>query len=132
MHDRPTAVELVLAAKEHLEKALVPALSDPKLRYQTLVAAHVLGMVSRELQIGEAPLRAELRSARELLGTAGAEPSGVAELYEELARANAALAAGIRRGEVADGERLRAHLRAAAILKLAVANPLYSSLRPSE
>src|SRR5581483_4959975 len=48
MTRRPTSVELLEAAREHL--ALVaPTLGDPRLKFQTLVAAHVIGVVSREL-----------------------------------------------------------------------------------
>src|SRR5690242_14430603 len=49
MNDRPTAAELVFAVREHLEGELIPTLADPRLRFQTLVAANVLRIVEREL-----------------------------------------------------------------------------------
>jgi hypothetical protein len=55
MNDRPTAQELIEAARLYLEKELLPALSDARLRFQTLVAANVLSVAGRELA-GEARL----------------------------------------------------------------------------
>ena len=36
------------AARDHLKTKVAPALTDAPLRYQTLVAAHVLGVVTRD------------------------------------------------------------------------------------
>ena len=105
--DRPSAAELVAAAREHLERLVVPALGDPKLRYQTLVAAHVLSIVQRELE--------------------ASEREGSAEAAREREEARA-LCAAIRGGAVADRGALFARLRRETLAKLAVANPAYRSL----
>ncbi|RTI21442.1 DUF6285 domain-containing protein, partial [Thermus scotoductus] len=54
MRDRPTAAELLQAVGEFLERELLPALEDPRLRFQTLVALNALGIARRELALGEA------------------------------------------------------------------------------
>ena len=44
MNDRPTAAELLAAARQFLEAELIPTLGDARLRFQTLVAANVLAI----------------------------------------------------------------------------------------
>jgi hypothetical protein len=95
--DRPTAPELVEAAREFLEREILPALADPRLRFRTLVAVNALGIAQREL---ESTLQDEL-SPGEL---------GV-------------LARRIRAGDVPEGtlELLKRHVAA----KLRIASPRY-------
>jgi len=95
-HDRPTAAELVEAAREFLESEILPTVTDQRLRFRTLVAINALGIAQRDLESGE-----EGMPGREL---------------EELARR-------IRSGDVPDDalERLREHVAA----KLRVASPRY-------
>ena len=38
MQDRPTQRELVEAAREHFEREVLPAITDPLVRFRTLVA----------------------------------------------------------------------------------------------
>jgi hypothetical protein len=131
MQDRPSAEELVRAVKEHLEREVIPALKDPKLRYQTLVAAHVLSVVEREMEHGERALRDELASLRTLQG--GPEPPRVcslAELEAEVLQRTRALCASIRVCSVEDAAGVSAHVRRVVLAKLAIANPAYRSLRP--
>lgn len=127
MQDRPGAKELVRAVKEHIEREVLPALSNPKLRYQTLVAAHVLSVVAREIELGESTARAELESLR-ALQPGGAELPTLAEVDAELLVQNRALAAAIRAGTAGESVALRAHLRRATLAKLSIANPTYESL----
>ena len=49
MTDRPTAQELAEAIEEFLGGELLPALTDQRLRFRTLVAMNALGIVYREL-----------------------------------------------------------------------------------
>jgi uncharacterized protein DUF6285 len=59
--DRPTAPELVEATREFLEREVLAALTDPRLRFRTLVAINALGIAQRELETAEDDLsRAEL------------------------------------------------------------------------
>jgi hypothetical protein len=95
--DRPNAAELVEATHEFLEREILPALEDRRLRFRTLVAMNALGIAQRELESTEQdPLRAE-------------------ELAE--------LARRIRAGDVLDGTLglLKEHVAA----KLRVASPRY-------
>ena len=62
MGDRPTAPELVEAAREFLESEVLPTLDDHRLRFRTLVAMNALAIAGRELASTEPELSdAELR-----------------------------------------------------------------------
>ena len=50
MSDRPTAAELIEAVSEFLTSEVVPAASDHRLKFRTLVALNALGIAYRELQ----------------------------------------------------------------------------------
>jgi len=95
MQDRPSVSELLRAVRGFLEDDLVPALEGRR-RFHALVAANVLTIVERELGVEE----------------------------EQLTR----LVERIRSGEADAGDlalRVRAHVRATVLEKLAVANPKY-------
>ena len=49
-HDRPTASELVEAVHEFLGDEVLPAASDHRLRFRTLVAMNALAIAKRELE----------------------------------------------------------------------------------
>ena len=49
MSERPTAEELAEAIEEFLVSEILPTLTDPRLRFRTLVALNALGIVGREL-----------------------------------------------------------------------------------
>lgn len=126
MHDRPTAGELIAAAREHLEHEVLPALAAPRLRFRTLVAAHVLGIVERELARGEAPLRDEWARLQALLGQTDAAPASAAELADSVSRGEEELCARIRAGQADAGpfrEAVIAHVLATLEEKLRVASP---------
>ena len=53
MPDRPTAPELVEAAREFLESEILPTLDDHRLRFRTLVAMNALAIAGRELASNE-------------------------------------------------------------------------------
>ena len=97
MADRPSAPELVEAVAEFLEREILPALEDRRLRFRTLVAMNALGIAQREL---ESTVRGAVAA-------------------EELAE----LARRIRAGDVPDGTLglLKQHVAA----KLRVSNPAY-------
>ena len=50
MSERPTAQELTEAILEFLGGEILPTLTDPRLRFRTLVAMNALGIVYRELE----------------------------------------------------------------------------------
>lgn len=110
---RPTAEELLDAAREHLVDKVIPTITDARLRFQTLVAAHVLGVVSRELSGGSAAFRMIAGEVHALLGRDGDD---------------AALCEAIREGRFDDPEpaaALRAHLKTRVELELMAWNPLF-------
>lgn len=126
MFDYPNAAELLAAARAHLERQVLPALADPRLRFQTLVAANVLAIVERELAAGDAPLRAAWQRLGGLLGRPEAGAPAGAELRAALAERERALIQAIQAGAFDTGparERLAEHLRASALAELAVSNP---------
>jgi hypothetical protein len=47
--ERPTAEELAEAIEEFLGGEILPTVTDPRLRFRTLVALNALGIVRREL-----------------------------------------------------------------------------------
>ena len=107
-HDVPTAIELVEAVREFLEKDVM-AVTEGRVQFHTRVAVNVLGMVARELELGPAQAAAH-RAALQRLGVAD----------------EAALAAAIRAGTLDDRraevlDMLRETVRA----KLEVSNPGY-------
>ena len=108
-HDAPSAVELLEAVREWLERDVMTA-TDGRLRFHTRVAANVLAMVERELELG--PAQADAHRAR-------LSRLGVAD--------DAELAAAIRDRRL-DGraEELRELLYLDVLDKLAVANPRYA------
>jgi hypothetical protein len=128
MQDRPTAAELLQAIRECLEAEIIPALGDPRVRYQALIVAHALGILERELPGEDARLRAELAALDELLGRSRpvSPPETLDALRAEVLVANRELALRIRQGQADGGpfrERVLAHLEAVVEEKLGVNNP---------
>jgi Domain of unknown function (DUF6285) len=97
MHDRPTALELIEAVTEFLSTEALPAATDHRLKFRTLVALNALGIAARELQ-----------ASNELL----LAPAEVAELARR-----------IRAGDVPDDALplLKEHVAE----KLRISNPRY-------
>ena len=128
MNDRPTAVELVAAARQYLEQELIPTLSDARLRFQTLVAANVLSIVERELHTEEDHLAGGFRWLAEVLELSEAAPQKLAALRQRVREANEQLCQQIRQGAFDDQPRFLAlsrQLRQVVERKLEVANPRY-------
>lgn len=107
-HDQPDASALLEAVREFLATEVEPN-TEGRLRYHLKVAANVLAIVERELELGEAQAAAH-RDRLERLGFAG----------------DRELAAAIRAGELDDrfGE-LQKELVQMVADKLAVARPGY-------
>lgn len=128
MHDRPTADELTEAVSQFLQSELAPALSDPRLRFRTLIAANLMAIVTRELRAGDAPLRAEWAKLAALVGHAEAPPIDAAELRAGIDTLGHTLCARIRAGHADEGpwaEQALAYAEQAVIAKLQIANPRF-------
>lgn len=108
-HDPPSAVDLVKAVREFLEKDVMAA-TEGRVQFHTRVAVNVLGMVERELDVGVLQ-EAEHRDRLAELGIADDR-----ELVE-----------AIRAGRFDhDPAPLLAAFEAAVWAKLSVANPAYA------
>jgi hypothetical protein len=107
-HDAPNANELLEAVREWIDRELIPG-TEGRLRFHARVAANVLGIVEREIELGPGQAVAhEARLARFGVGS------------------DAELAAAIRRRDFDDrSDELRALLLESVLDKLAVANPRY-------
>jgi hypothetical protein len=128
MYDQPTATELLAAARAHLEQHVVAALSDQRLRFQTLVAANVLAIVERELALADARLAAAWCRMAALEGAVDAVPPAGPALRAAVEAQTQRMCERIRAGaydqDAARGA-LLAHLRQTAIEELEVSNPRY-------
>ncbi len=107
-HDAPNAIELLESVREWIDREVIPA-TEGRLRFHARVAANVLAMVEREIELGPGQQRThEERLAR----------LGVADDTE--------LAAAIReRRFEGRSDELRDLLSEMVADKLAVANPGY-------
>lgn len=133
MYDRPSAQELIEAARLHMETAIVPAVkADRKLYFQTLVAINVLKIVGREMDMGAAQVEAEWSRLNAFLGTSDAMPARAADQVAALSERNRTLAAAIRAGEYDANADLLAHLQATAVEQLQVANPRFLATLAAE
>jgi hypothetical protein len=129
MNDRPNALELMTAVRHYLETELIPALTDSRLRFQTLIAANVLGIVERELH---SQRKHWLEEGSELFFLLRGRQSYWAqyteEMQQEIRQGNVLLCNAIRHGEFDSADRFRAlgqALRRIVHRKLEVANPRY-------
>ncbi|WP_029215346.1 DUF6285 domain-containing protein [Kallotenue papyrolyticum] len=125
MQDRPSAAELIATVQTWLEREVLPLLDDQRRRFEGLIAANLLGIVERELRLGDELLLAEWQRLDRLFGSETLLPPGTA-LAEALAERNRALCARIAAGGFdAEPQRaaLQAHLLQTAIDKLRIANP---------
>ena len=126
MYDRPSATELIEAARQHLEMNVIPAVKDinHKIYFQTLVAINVLRIVEREMALSRAHDRAAWERLDALLGESET-PDSRESWAEALAQRNAELCAAIRAGKHDTDASLFEHLMMTTYEQLEVANPKY-------
>ncbi len=118
MQDRPDPVILVRTVAETLREKLMPQLSGSA-AFEARVAANALDLVVRQLERGAAADAAEVQRLEALLGHGGALADLNGELCARIADATIA----------ADDPRLKAHLWAITLDKLAVDQPGYAAYR---
>lgn len=127
MQDRPTAPELLQAAREFCERELGPAL-DGRLRFQVRVLQNILGILEREWTGEEDALHREFHRLAELLGSGRARPQTMHDFMATVRAMNTDLSARIRAGELDDrADEIRATLYETVREKLAISNPNYAS-----
>ena len=113
MQDRPTAVELLEALSEFLQRDVMPI--EGRVGFHGRVARNVVDILRRELELGPGADHDEQAGLQALLGD---------DCPDDLRAANALLARLIRDGHLDDRrEELVEHLRRTAIDKLRIANP---------
>ncbi len=83
MQDRPTAVEILATIGEYLQDDVLPIVHGG-LRYKTLVAANLLALLQRQLDLGDAPQQREIAELAALLDGPGREGADLAVLYGRL------------------------------------------------
>lgn len=124
MQDHPTAQELVQAVAQFIGVELTPTLNDPRQKFRALVAANVLQIVARELQMNNELLRAEWHRLNALMG----EDAPGQDLRAEIDVMTRALGEKIRAGEADSGtfhDAVFSHVEQTVIEKLQIANPRY-------
>src|SRR5262245_34861357 len=124
MQDRPTVAELLDAVRGFLERDAIEALEGTA-KFHARVAANVLAIALRELELEPAQLAAEWQRLDALLGSEPA-PTELGALRESVRTRTEALCERIRRGDADDGafrEAVFSHVRATVREKLAIANP---------
>jgi hypothetical protein len=116
-HTEPSEL---ISVRTHISTELLPAISDPGLRYRTLVAANVLAIAARELAAAPAQRKAELGRLQTLLGDEALAQS-LEALNQQLLQqvAGGAFDAGTER------QALLEHLKQTASEKLEIANPKF-------
>src|SRR6266446_1887621 len=127
MQDRPTAIELLEAAAQFIEREIIPVTEGAK-QFQSRVAANVMRIVARELNLEEDQLRAEVAALQSLLGEDETPSSSVKDLKERAMNLGARLSERIRSGEADSGKwrsEVLATVRKIVEEKLRIANPRY-------
>lgn len=126
MYDRPTANELITAARSHIETNILPLAKTHnfKLYFQTLVAVNVMRIVGRELEWDDQHRQQYGARLQALLG-ADAPVTTATPLQAHLAEANTILCQQIRAGERDNDDVLFDHLLQTSIEQLTVANPKF-------
>jgi hypothetical protein len=124
MHDRPTVDELLRGVELLLDEQLVPSLDGAR-KYNARVAANVIRIVRRELQLSESQLAAEWRGLDLVLGPQP-RPETASATVQALRTRNEELSERIRAGDADEG-RFRdivfAHVRDTVHAKLEVSDP---------
>lgn len=120
MMDQPSALELVTAVREFIEKHAMPELQG-RTAFHARVAANALGIVARELEQGPKANTEEQARLKALLGQDGSLDS----LNRELCRR-------IRTNGIAVADpALASHLVQTTLAKVAVDQPSYSGFQHS-
>lgn len=123
MQDKPTDRELLAAVVQFLHTELAPTLTDSRLKFRALVAANVLTIVGRELEIGDVQVEAERTRLLKLLDTTASD-----DTVGDVERMTRDLAHLIRAGQADEGvfhDAVFAHIEQTVIKKLQIANPKY-------
>jgi len=127
MQDRPSVSELLDLAAKFIEREIVPVTEGAR-QFQARIAANVMRIVTRELELEEPQLREEIGALARLLERAAPVAGSLAQARAGALALNAELSARIRAGDAERGpwrEAVRDVVRKLVEEKLRVANPRY-------
>lgn len=115
MMDQPSAIEIITAVREFIEKQAIPQLNG-RTAFHARVAANALAIVTRQLEKAPALEATELSGLQTILGRKGS--------LEDL---NRDLCARIRAGDVdPTNSAVATHLIQTTLLKVEIDQPTYS------
>jgi len=127
MQDRPSAIELLEAAADFVDREIVLA-TEGRVQFQSRVVANVMRIVAREIQLEDPFVRAEVRALAALLGENEPHVHGLDDLRKATCKLNERLSAKIQSGDADSGpwrgEVLKL-VRQAVEDKLRIANTRY-------
>ena len=126
MQDIPDKSTLLTAVQHFLQNDLASSVTDRALRFRLLIAANVLGIVTRELALEARHLEDELMRLA-ALGVDAEALDAVRRLDSEQARRDALsqLYGPLLQGESGPNSALFGHIKATLADKLAVTNPRF-------
>src|SRR5262245_39341989 len=110
MQDLPEKSQLLDALAKFIDTDLRPAIQDPALVFRARIAAHLAGVVAREIRAEDEHDAAELSRLAALLGRAPVSlPASHAERKRVMSELNRALAKALREGTLDREARAAAH-----------------------
>ncbi len=127
MQDRPTAIELLEAAAQFVEREIV-SVTEGQRQFQSRVVANVMRVVAREIEMGEPLMRAEVDALAALLGEQKPHLHVTGDVRKAALKFNEMLSEKIRNGEADSGsfrEQVFKTVRGIVEDKLKIANPRY-------
>jgi hypothetical protein len=134
MQERPNKLVLLTAISRFLVEEARPALSDPRLSFRALIAAHLASVVAAELTSDEESVSRDLARLRRFFPELTASPPANDALPVRralVADLNARLAAELRDGtparDAAELAEIAAALRESLREKLAIENPRFDT-----
>src|SRR5437867_4112535 len=98
MQDLPEKTVMLEALARFLEAEVRPVIADAALGFRVRIAAHLAGVVAREIRAEDGHDRAELERLEALLGRPGMPASTRSERVASIRALNAELASAIRAG----------------------------------
>jgi hypothetical protein len=129
MQERPDKLVLLTAISRFLLEEVRPALSDPRLNFRALIAAHLAHVVATELGSDEGAVTRELGRLLPLFPDVPPPSESLSARCMLVAELNARLAAGLRDGAHSPAELgdIAAVLRESLREKLAIENPRFDT-----
>jgi hypothetical protein len=127
MQERPNKLVLLNAISRFLVEEVRPALTDPRLNFRALIAAHLASVVASELSSDEESVTRELARLGRIFPDAAPPPTGSLDARRAYAaELNARLATELREGTRPAAE-IANLLRESLREKLAIENPRFDT-----